>query len=137
MDFINEKTWEYEQNFFQDTYSGYRYIISRSDVIGVLCGYVELKTKKWQKIAERIGYEGMYEIVFTHGGVTYVGYIRGNSIWVGFDCGHSFDLIPNMVNERSKSLFSDANLELTYRDLRYVRKVCKDMIKQIKELESK
>lgn len=137
MDFINEKTWEYEQDFFQDTYSGYRYIISRSDAIGVLCGYVELKTKKWQKIAERIGYSGMNEIVFTHGGVTYVGYIRGNSIWVGFDCGHSFDLIPNMVNERYESLFAHTSYKPTYRDLRYVRKVCKDMIKQIKVLESK
>ena len=75
-----------------------------------------------------------------HGGVTYANAKRIKrhekrpnvfideyaSFVVGFDCGHAGDLVPGV-----KSFHEEV-----YRDIEYVTNECKNLAKQLKELEN-
>lgn len=125
---IDSKKWLYEQDYFRDTYSGYEYVIKRIDSLGHLCGYVKVKSK-W--LESKGDYEFLESIIDVHGGVTYFSRLTlgGKGYWAGFDCAHAGDLLPSMYGISDYLSYSE------YRDLRYVRKECKRMIKQLKELE--
>ena len=124
---IDSKKWLYEQDYFRGTYSGYEYVIKRMSHLGNLCGYVKVKSK-W--LENKGDYEFFEDIIDVHGGVTYFStlFLEGGEYWVGFDCAHDGDILPYMY-KNSQLNYSE------YRDLRYVRKECKRMIKQLKELE--
>ena len=116
-----------EGNFheWRDKYSGYIYRIIRPVSEGWLCGYVS--------VPEGHNYSGMsYDDVDVqvHGGLTFgsnnfpdrddneKGYY-----WFGFDCGHAGDLMPY--------LWEDG----TYRTKEYVKNECKELAKQLKDME--
>lgn len=126
---IEDRKWRYEQDYFEDTYSGYRYVIKRMDYLGHLCGYVKIKSKRLER--DNDDYTLLERDIDVHGGVTYLSRLQGeNGCWIGFDCAHAGDVVP--VNEEVYGVFRDTS---EYRDLRYVRKECKRMIKQLKEME--
>lgn len=130
---INLKTnpWETEPDFleFVDENTGYKCFIQRYPELKHLCGYVELPKK--HKLYGSFSEENFYNIE-VHGGVTYTGkreFEQQNYIAdyvLGFDCGHAGDLVPGV-----KSFHEEM-----YRDIEYVTNECKNLAKQLKELEN-
>jgi len=122
---VNPKTnpWETEPDFleFVDEGTGYRCFIQRHPELKHLCGYVELPKKHKLYGETNVDNEFLLnldenslEISFT---VDFV---------VGFDCGHAGDLVPGV-----KSFHEEV-----YRDIEYVTNECKNLAKQLKELEN-
>jgi hypothetical protein len=128
---ISKKPWETEPDFleFIDEDTGYRCFIERRPELNHLCGYVELP--KEHKLYGSFSEENFYNIE-VHGGVTYTGkreFKQQNytaDYVVGFDCGHAGDLVPGV-----KSFHEEV-----YRDIEYVTNECKNLAKQLKELEN-
>jgi len=125
---ISKKPWETEPDFveFIDEDTGYKCFIQRHPELKHLCGYVELP--KEHKLYGIFSEEEDFEV---HGGVTYTGkreFEQPNYIAdyvLGFDCGHAGDLVPGV------KIFH----EEVYRDIEYVTNECKNLAKQLKELE--
>jgi len=136
---INPKTnpWETEPDFleFVDESTGYRCFIRRHLELKHLCGYVELPEK--HKLYGSFSEENFYNIE-VHGGVTYTGrrefeqlnYIADYVL--GFDCGHAGDLSPYFLTRG----MSQAAWYETYKDIDYVTNECKNLAKQLKELDN-
>jgi hypothetical protein len=128
---IYKKPWETEPDFleFIDEDTGYRCFIQRHPELKHLCGYVELP--KEHELYGSFSEENFYNIE-VHGGVTYTGrreFEQPNYIAdyvLGFDCGHAGDLVPGI-----KSFYEEG-----YRDIEYVTNECKNLAKQLKELEN-
>lgn len=129
---ISKKPWETEPDFleFIDEDTGYRCFIERRPELNHLCGYVELP--KEHKLYGSFSEENFYNIE-VHGGVTYTGrreFKQQNytaDYVVGFDCAHAGDLVPGINNNPA--------IEYVYRDIEYVTNECKNLAKQLKELE--
>lgn len=122
-----------EGNFYEwiDKNTGYRCRIIRHTPYGHWCGYVKLPgnyTQNW------VGYDEIP--VSVHGGVTWFGAITEvkDEIWVGFDCVHAGDLDPRniLVYDYLDYKFFDWE---TYKDKDYVINECRELAKQLKELE--
>ena len=144
---INPKTrpWETEPDFleFIDEDTGYRCFIQRHPELKHLCGYVELP--KEHKLYGKTNVDNEFFLnLDVHGGVTYANAKRIKrhekrpnlfideyaSFVVGFDCGHAGDLAPGLVPS-IKSFHEEV-----YRDIEYVTNECKNLAKQLKELEN-
>lgn len=111
--------------------------------MGTLCGYVGV-AEGHPAFAQ--GYDLLPDLV-VHGGVTFTGLCRedaeeGHGIchipeegrpdkvwWVGFDCGHAWDVIPIM---QKYSLTLDRDSE--YRDWDYVKSECELLAQQLKAM---
>jgi len=75
--------WMIEENYYEMNIEGYFCTIERQD-LGYLCGYIHLSNNHiWLKS------DCKDSSIVVHGGITYQ-----NRNVIGFDCGHSFDLIP-------------------------------------------
>lgn len=130
---INPKTnsWETEPDFleFIDEDTGYKCFIQRHPELKHLCGYVELP--KEHKLYGSFSEEEDFKV---HGGVTYTGkreFEQPNYIAdyvLGFDCGHDGDLVPYLYN-------CNPLIGGSYKDIEYVTNECKNLAKQLKELE--
>lgn len=122
--------WQSEPDRAEWRSNGLPCLIVRSEATGSLCGYVGLSEgHPW---FERDYVDIPAEV---HGGFTYAGHCSGHIChvpepgepdhvwWIGFDCGHAFDLQPGLVASmadlglRSLPLLSGWE----YRDLPYVR----------------
>ena len=97
-----------------------------------LCGYVHLKS---DHPCYGIEYDDLDFDV--HGGITFAKKI-GDDWVIGFDCGHSFDIVP----ERSEthSLFNKLfdvkkpdGLPVAYRNIEYVKSEIEKLVKQLKD----
>ena len=127
---ISKKPWETEPDFleFVDEDTGYKCFIQRHPELKHLCGYVELP--KEHKLYGIFSEEEDFEV---HGGVTYTGkreFEQQNYIAdyvLGFDCGHAGDLVPSVKSFYEKEV---------YRNIEYVTNECKNLAKQLKELEN-
>lgn len=65
---------------------------------GHLCGYIEIiEDHPWHGLIDN--YDLDVEI---HGGITFSNYCFEGHFWIGFDCGHSFDIIPSMIALKKK-----------------------------------
>ena len=93
----------------QFTYSGFQ-CLTRRTAMGIACGYVGLP-RSHPYHGKR--YDAINDIEI-HGGLTFSGYGKGwnDGLWyLGFDCGHAFDLddlptsltIPPYVLKSNKS----------------------------------
>lgn len=146
---INPKTnpWETEPDFleFVDESTGYRCFIQRHPELKHLCGYVELPEKHKLYGETNVDNEFLLNLDI-HGGVTYAKDKRFKDIYravplfideyvpyvVGFDCGHAGDYSPySWSTGISKALSYE-----TYKDIDYVTNECKNLAKQLKELEN-
>ena len=132
-----EKPWETEPDFleFIDEDTGYRCFIQRHPELKHLCGYVELP--KEHELYGSFSEENFYNIE-VHGGVTYTGrreFEQPNYIAdyvLGFDCGHAGDYSPYFFHLLGMNrVIGDE----TYKDIEYVINECKNLAKQLKELE--
>ena len=140
---VNPKTnpYETEPDFFEfvDEDTGYKCFIQRHPELKHLCGYVELPEKHKLYGETNVDNEFLLNLD-VHGGVTYANAKRIKRYEnvlifsideyvpyvVGFDCGHAGDLVPGV-----KSFHEEM-----YRDIEYVTNECKNLAKQLKELEN-
>lgn len=135
--------WETEPDvdYWTDRKSGLLCFAQRHSETGHWCGYVSLpKTHPWY----RKDMEVLPDIEL-HGGVTYAGemilhsespllslFSKRLSEWdeqhwmVGFSCAHAGDFSPIMARLGLKQPNSRV-----YRDLKYVKKECKKLAKQV------
>ncbi|MEG0580440.1 MAG: hypothetical protein RR490_11035 [Niameybacter sp.] len=105
------------------TYRGYLCEIRRTPDLGILCGYVHYKGFLPERFVMNIE---------CHGGITYF-----KPGIVGFDCGHTFDLVPEQF------LFMQELKEYNeprrvyefkkYRNMEYVKRECESIVEQIIE----
>lgn len=112
------------------SYKGYSCVITKT-WMGIHCGYVGITnlTPKYYK-----NYELCDEIK-CHGGITWQGKTvsknkskKGNEFhWIGFDCGHYNDYIPEMYKNISSSYVDN----LPFRDVNYCIKECKNIVNQL------
>lgn len=132
--------WETEPNFleFVDESTGYRCFIQRHPELKHLCGYVELPKEHKLYGKDNMDNEEIFNEIDVHGGVTYTGEIRFKQqdytidYVVGFDCAHAGDYSPYFLP------FLGMNKRIaneTYKDIEYVTNECKNLAKQLKELE--
>ena len=138
---INPKTnpWETEPDFleFVDESTGYRCFIQRHLGLKHLCGYVELPKKHKLYGKDNMDNEEIFNEIDVHGGITYARdkrFISDEDVpyVVGFDCGHAGDYSPYFWSTGiSKALPYE-----TYKDIDYVTNECKNLAKQLKELEN-
>lgn len=115
----DRKVWKYKK-------TGSLCLAFRNPSLGNWCGYVEVKSNNPffnSSLAE--------EKLEVHGGVTFTGEFSNSNhpglssyllkiSWIGFDCAHSGDLVPSLLD------FGD-----TYRTLDYVMKECHRLTDQV------
>lgn len=108
-----------------DDETGLHCEIKRNDKLGTLCGYVKVQLKQDANIDE------IKQSLDVHGGITYDNNEPDGYIF-GFDCAHLGDLIP--VVEMKKIMLGIDSYG-TYRNIEYVKHECKELAKQLKEVE--
>jgi hypothetical protein len=99
-------------------------VVNRPYPLGCLCGYVGVpKTHSFFGKADDTVYD-----LECHGGVTYIGnnlpFMNKNYWYIGFDCGHSFDYVPEIKRN---------NID-QYRDMEYVMEENRKLFYQLTEL---
>jgi hypothetical protein len=127
--------WDLEDDRYEWRHLGFPCLIFRAGHTGALCGYIAIPPKHpWYKL------HGNDLDVDVHGGITYAADCHGvicheprkgesrKVWWLGFDCGHAFDVMPALIKVRQEArelLFRTVNLGVKlpderYRDLAYV-----------------
>lgn len=134
--------WDHEPDRIEWEHAGFDCLAIRN-IMGVWCGYVAVPAGH---PLYRIDYNRADNFVKVHGGVTYsdkcAGHIchipkpgRPDDVWwIGFDCGHSQDIIPAFIdmhiNEIKKIVF-----KAQYRDIGYVRREVNRLAEQIARIQ--
>lgn len=138
---INE--WDTEPNRveWKDEATGYTCLIVRNDKMGNLCGYVAVSPGH---PAHGKPYDDIE--VSVHGGLTYSHECRGEICrtqepgepegvyWLGFDCAHSGDLVPGLLELTKNHGFPLEQWGNRYRNIAYVKAECVDLARQLKDL---
>jgi len=134
--------WQTEPDRVEWRHAGLPCLIRRSPgVTGVWCGYVAVPPGH---PAHGAGYDDV--AVDVHGGLTYAGDCDGDEgvgichvprpgepadvYWLGFDCGHAFDICP-ALEARYRDL---ATRDQVYRDLAYVTAETESLAEQLAEM---
>jgi len=126
--------WLDEPNREEFEHAGLKCLILRHPEIGHLCGYVAVPKGHlcYGRDYDHLPYDDIFPIQ-VHGGLTWSK--SGNEEswpegywWLGFDCGHAWDLAPYMLD-----LFPDTPIGRhgTYRNLQYVREETENLAGQI------
>lgn len=125
------KTSEYEEirkkegDRYEFKFKGFDCKIIRVDPkMGHLCGYVAIPWESKLHGRHIPEIEEKYDI-HTHGGITYGEIEEDENYWLGFDCAHSWDLIPVLEHSHDPSR--------VYRDMEYVKKTLMLMVDSIIE----
>ena len=125
-----------------DEATGMACLIVRSGFTGCLCGYVGVEP---DHPVYEVDYGDVEEVmgIRVHGGLTYaskcVGHIchmpdpgRSDDLWwLGFDCGHAWDVAPGMRARDAIRGWKAIEADQTYRDLSYVRAECTRLAAQL------
>lgn len=136
-----EKPWENEPDRLEWRHRGVPCLIKRSHM-GILCGYVGLPVARAEdkELISRVEEHA-------HGGITYgpeacdeddpegICHVplpgEPEVRWVGFDCGHAYDVIPYLYErDRYRERPSPAP-RVKYRDIAYVRQCCEQMADEV------
>jgi hypothetical protein len=147
-----EGAWQTEPDSLEFTYKGYKCRMSRN-IFGSWCGYVAVALSE-------LPFDP-YEDINVHGGVTYNRTEQDGLNWIGFDCGHYNDFWPAVsgihkkreedhrkiyekFSEELKEKISLPKLmpipiwesfhEQIYRDVKFVKKEIRSMVRQIIKL---
>lgn len=107
---------------------GIRCTILRPTSLKNLCGYIDL-------VKEIPEYGKDYDSISLdcHGGLTYAG--KEGKFWrIGFDCGHSGDLMPYMLEGVGGIYFNMSNG--IYRDMEYVESELISMVDQLDRINN-
>lgn len=130
--------WDDEPDRVEWRYRGLPCLIVRTEQ-GALCGYVGVPSGH---PADNI--EG--DAFLVHGGITYQAKCQPSGpichvpapgepddvVWLGFDCGHAWDLVPGRL-ARGLDVARDG---AAYRDESFVRRECQQLADQILALAS-
>lgn len=122
---MSEKEWKNEPDRKELEVQGYPVVIIRhTNGAGHLCGYVGLPKDHpcFGKGYDDIG-------VNVHGGLTYArNHLDGRDDediwWVGFDCAHAGDIMPNHPNITGG----------TYKTMLFVENECRELAEQLHDL---
>jgi hypothetical protein len=125
-------------------YKGYRYMVVAMD-LGHRCGYVLVPPYH-----PYCGNDYDHFPIDCHGGLTFAQPCEKDSelypesgYWIGFDCGHAGDrrdpkILKLLGNEIMISILSKYKIGGEYiRTTAYVRKECKNIIRQLRETMAK
>lgn len=153
------KPWENEPNqrAWIDEETGLRCMILRTPLTGTLCGYVRLP--RGHKFTRRGNYssrrsrrysqygDGLMRLS-VHGGITFHGRPRrltgGNvrGTWIGFDCAHYMDYMPNLdfilppfigrLSGNGDMAKHSKAINGTYRTFDYVTKEVEHLARQVR-----
>lgn len=132
----DDEPWLREPNYLRwiDPATGYRCVIARS-ALGHLCGYVRVPRGHPLHGAALLAHT--VARLQVHGGVTSAGRLRGRRFkrgyWLGFDCGHYYDVVPVMEKTfpMASTLFAKFYPRRAYRTVQYVRTECAELAEQI------
>lgn len=159
-------SWDGEPDKVQwrDEATGLPCMVRRSPAFGAWCGYVAIPAAHPWRADGAPGYDDLD--VDVHGGLTFAGFCDGDeetgichvpgpddedpAYWIGFDCGHGFDVFPaalarehaldpinraieGVVMGFAHALEDDRGLRAEYRTLDYVRAECANVARQITE----
>lgn len=136
--------WQSEGNRHYFTAHGFKCLVLRHYSLGYLCGYVGLcKFHKLYNQSYEINPE--YDLLEVHGGITYtehdsdfISFPNEVYFWVGFDCGHSQDLLPKDNYKLLAESYKRSGLSVpTYKDVHYVTNECKELARQLREIQNK
>jgi hypothetical protein len=128
--------WQTEPDRVEFEHAGFPCLLLRNHY-GVWCGYVATSPGHLYYGAD-YGEVG----VDVHGGLTYGDYCQGdichvpksgepdNVYWLGFDCGHAFDLSPGMAAFRKEHGFG-RDIGEQYRDVAYARAEAERLAEQL------
>lgn len=110
---------ERERNRKEFIYHNYQCLILRNGALGNLCGYIALPPdhhlfgQHYDTIEDIYNYE-----LPAHGDLTFSGEFE-NRYWIGFDCAHAGDYVPNSpINDE----------EDTYKDMNFVENNLKEIV---------
>ena len=143
--------WVEELDFVKWKYKGIVCLVKRAYVVegfhlghlslGNLNGYIQVpKEHPWFK-------KDYNDIdVEVHGGLTF-GEIRDEGeFWIGFDCAHSFDIVPSIEPTRTETdkeickkhgISPSSNLLMrSYKDINFVKAECESMVDQLLQQKS-
>lgn len=143
-----EGPWMAEPDRAQWAHAGYACLILRHPHHGYLCGYVGV-----DRAHPAYGKHPLQEEVkaSAHQGLNYGALCDGlichvpepgmpdDVWWLGFDCGHSWDLAPaREARERARGWAPvDSPLQPQYRTLAYVQGQCERLAEQLRALITK
>lgn len=111
------KVIEQEGNSESGIYKGYRYKLNRNISLLFWCGYVTYKESSFKNLDN---------IIDCHGGITFY-----DEQEIGFDCGHSQDIVPAFPNLLPLFLY----FKPVYRTKNFCRNECYKIIEQLIALE--
>ena len=121
--------WNLEPDEEQFSYKGFLCTVRRGTA-GALCGYVGVGSE--HKIFG-YGYTNkIFNDIEVHGGLTFSNY-DGVGIWnIGFDCGHSWDIVPTIISMQHDHGVSVEGA--TYKDIDFVISEIKHLADQLEKL---
>lgn len=123
------REWVDEPDRLEWEHAGYKCLILRTPGAGHLCGYVGLPK---EHPFYQVGYhdDGLDDID-VHGGLTFAGDRDADESlwWLGFDCGHAWDLSPGLMEYRIPYLGE------AYRNMKYVKAETESLARQLKNKE--
>lgn len=98
---FGEGEWLSEPDFIKFEYLSLKCVIKRHELLGHLCGYCEVPCfHQW------FGRKMEDLDCNVHGGVTYYGNLGhigiDGGVYIGFDCMHSFDICPRILDLATK-----------------------------------
>jgi hypothetical protein len=149
---FGEGEWVEEPDKIEFSHNGFDCIVKRISIKepfskeehyfgGHLCGYISIPPnhpfygKKYSDLE-----------IDVHGGLTYAEF-ENDGYWIGFDCGHSEDLVPSMAHLRE---LYKGEIELfsmpeefkkysifipVYRNIDFCIQECKSMAEQLKKIK--
>jgi hypothetical protein len=150
--------WVDEADFCEFIHKGYHCMILRNaawdghkkDILslGNLCGYITIpKDHPWYGVD--FFKEGRPD-VDVHGGITFNEGDDEGHFWIGFDCGHSGDVVPSNIEMKEKMreeiiskygekfgicLSNSPIFRKSYKNINYVVNQLKSLVEQAKEAE--
>ncbi len=132
--------WQDEPDRLEWRHQGVPCLLRRSPILGTWCGYAAAEPgHPWHGQAEPDEAE-------VHGGLTFASRCDGEIChvpqagepddvwWLGFDCGHAFDLQPAMRAcwRKVPGLeLSGMEMDVTYRDIAYARAETERLAEQL------
>jgi hypothetical protein len=138
--------WDNEPNRIEFESHGFPVIMRRHPRMGNWCGYVAVPPGH---PCHGLRHNNLPDLS-AHGGVNYAEPCTGDIChvpkegepadvwWLGFDCGHCFDMTPWMEAQKKKMDFAsddpDAPWCDVYRDADYVRSECENLAAQLEQL---
>ena len=81
------------------TYRGFECFMMRLNLFW--CGYIDIQKIRYILVNDKnkINKAFVYKLIDCHGGISYI-----NSTFIGFNCNHEYDIVPNIYNKNGEIL---------------------------------